>query len=190
MFDAEQYYEDFIRYADLAKTQQAECNLGVTPHTGGSIKDPLMQNVTLYDVVNRKYAGFGQLLLDLWYGGTPQHPYAHKMHEVRQPIAKSFNGVHTSWELEEWLYVFLTHRVMGSAIDYGRKYAGYGPTILPELYRAWDLDDLVLVMQEFLPHLSLLEFQSLLDFLLLWLLVSLHLWLLENLLVLLLQLLL
>lgn len=141
------YYDDFLYYHRLATTQQAECNLGSVPHEQGTVKDPLMQNVHLYDVVNRKYAGFTQIVLDLWYGETPEHPYFHKLHEVRKPIARSFTGVHSSWGLAEWLYVFLLHRVTGSGINYAKKPSGYNNTILPKLKYCDSIEDMVQVIQ-------------------------------------------
>lgn len=141
------YYDDFLRYHKMAKTQQAECNLGIIAHEEGSVKDPLMQNVHLYDVVNRKYAGFTQILLDLWYGNTDDHPYIHKMHEVREPIAESFTGAHSVWGMAEWLYVFLVHRVTGSGINYAKKPSGYNNTILPQFKYCESIDDMVKVIQ-------------------------------------------
>lgn len=127
------YYDEMVRYAGMAKVQQIECNLGIIPHMDGSIKDDLMRYVELYDVVNRKYAGFTQIVLDLFYNTSPEHPYAHKLHAVRQPICKSFEGVENVWGLAEWLYVFILHRVTGSGINYAKKPSGYNNTILPKL---------------------------------------------------------
>jgi len=140
------YYSDFLRYHEMATTQQAECNLGTVPHEKGSVKDPLMQHVHLYDVVNRKYAGFTQILLDLWYGLSPNHPYADKLHDVRRPICKAFNGVQSTWSMEDWLYVFLVHRVTGSGINYAKKPSGYNNTILPHLKYCESIDDMVKVI--------------------------------------------
>jgi hypothetical protein len=141
------YYDDFLRYHKMATTQQAECNLGIVAHEEGSVKDPLMQNVHLYDVVNRKYAGFTQILLDMWYGHENDHPYWGKLHEVRTPIAKSFTGVHGTWKMAEWLYVFLVHRVTGSGINYAKKPSGYNNTILPQFKYCEDIDDMVKAVQ-------------------------------------------
>jgi len=151
MFDRELYYEEFLRYTEMATVQQYECNLGTIPHDVGTVTDPLMRNVTLYDVVNRKYAGFGQLLQDMWHGGSSSHPYRDKLHPIRKPVAESFTGVCDYWALEEWMYAFIIHRMTGSAIDYKLQYAGYGPTILPKLHPAKNLDDMVEIMRRELP---------------------------------------
>lgn len=147
----EAYIEDFLRYFHLAKIQQVESNLGLTPHSEGSVQDELMRAVTLYDVVERKYAGFTQILLDLWYGDTPQHPYARHIAaqdgpaaRVRKPIAARFGPAHTrAWGLSEWLYVFLIHRVTGSGINYAKQPSGYHNTILPMLDPSLDQIGLV-----------------------------------------------
>lgn len=141
------YYDEFLRYHKMATTQQAESNLGQVAHEEGSVQDDLMRHVHLYDVVNRKYAGFTQILLDLWYGEGEDHPYAHKLHSVRKPICKAFDGVHSYWGMAEWLYVFILHRVTGSGINYARKPSGYNNTILPQLRGCHSIEDMVLAIQ-------------------------------------------
>ena len=46
------YYDEFLRYFQMAKTQQEECNLGRIKHADSSVNDDLMKHVELYDVVN------------------------------------------------------------------------------------------------------------------------------------------
>ena len=38
-----------------------------------------MENVELYDVVERKYAGFSQIVNDIFYQKTDDHPYIDKI---------------------------------------------------------------------------------------------------------------
>jgi len=142
------YYDEMVRYAGMAKTQQVECNLGVIPHMKGRVQDDLMRHVELYDVVNRKYAGFTQIILDLWYNTSPDHPYAHKLHEVRRPICESFSGVESEWGLAEWLYVFIVHRVTGSGINYAKKPSGYNNTILPKFSSCNTIEQMVRAIKE------------------------------------------
>lgn len=141
------YYDEFLRYHQMARTQQHECNLGTVPHEDGTVKDDLMRHVHLYDVVNRKYAGFTQIVLDLWYGEHEEHPYYGKLHDVRKPICKAFDGVHSSWGLAEWLYLFILHRVTGSGINYAKKPSGYNNTILPQLSGCTTIEDMARVIQ-------------------------------------------
>ena len=44
------YYDEFLRYYQMAKTQQEECNLGIIKHADSSVPDDLMKHVELYDV--------------------------------------------------------------------------------------------------------------------------------------------
>lgn len=142
------YYAEMVRYAGMAKIQQIECNLGVIPHMEGSVQDNLMRHVELYDVVNRKYAGFTQIILDLWYNTSKDHPYTNKLHDIRRPICKSFEGVEGCWGLKEWLYVFIVHRVTGSGINYAKKPSGYNNTILPKFSQCDSVADMVKVIRE------------------------------------------
>ena len=135
------YYDEFLRYYSMAKIQQEECNLGTISHAESSVDDTLMKNVHLYDVVNRKYAGFSQILLDMWHGTDLDHPYFGKFHDVRLPICKAFDK--QSWGINEWLYVFLLHRVTGSGINYAKNPSGYHNTILPEFHDCLTVDDIV-----------------------------------------------
>lgn len=135
------YYDEFLRYYEMAKIQQKECNLGSIPHIESSINDDLMKNVHLYDVVNRKYAGFSQILLDMWHGLDFDHPYFGKLHNVRLPICEKFGN--QEWGIKEWLYVFMVHRVTGSGINYAKNPSGYHNTILPEFHDCETVDEMV-----------------------------------------------
>ena len=73
------YYDDFLEYFKKAQTQQELCNLGVVPHSESGVGDSLMETVELYDVVERKFAGFSQIVNDVFYGWTEDHPYWVKM---------------------------------------------------------------------------------------------------------------
>ncbi len=68
------YYDEFIRYFDLAQKQQDLCNLGTVGYMESNMGDSLMEHIELYDVVERKYAGFSQIVNDIFYGWTPEHP--------------------------------------------------------------------------------------------------------------------
>lgn len=142
MIQTTQYYDEFLRYHKMAKTQQEECNLGGILHSKGSVKDQLMRNVTLYDVVDRKYAGFTQILLDIWYGNTKAHPYHGKFHDTRAEIAKNFTGWRAKRTLPEILYVFMVHRLAGSGINYAKQPSGYHNTALPDFYKAETIDQM------------------------------------------------
>ena len=122
------YYDDFIRYFHLAKDQQEKCNVpNFMPHLQSGMNDDLMENVELYDVVERKYAGFSQIINDIFYGWTDKHPYWARMQAgeataQRELVANNWTGkVHS---LDTWLFLFILHRVTGSAINYATKPSG------------------------------------------------------------------
>ncbi len=142
------YYDEFLRYFQLAKDQQAKCNLGTIPYKESQMGDALLENVELYDVVERKFAGFSQIVNDVFYGWDPSHPYWHKMQaghhsKQRKIVATNWTGKQKVFGLEEWLYVFLLHRVCGSGINYSQKPSGYHNTLLFELYKCNTIEDMV-----------------------------------------------
>jgi len=141
------YYDEFLRYHEMAKKQQELCNLGLTPHHESGVDDPLMEHVHLYDVVERKYAGFSQIINDVFYGYSKQHPYwfqieADKASPQRMEITRSWSGKRRDFTVAAWLYVFIVHRVTGSGINYARKPSGYNNTILPKLAEARSIGDM------------------------------------------------
>src|SRR5579864_5377775 len=145
-----EYYDEFLRYFSMAKTQQELCNTSREPPYGmlkhedvpyELVPDDLMRNVHLYDVVERKYAGFSQIVNDCFYGWTEEHPYWKKMEAgdvswQREDVARNWTGKHSDFSVPEWLYVFILHRVCGSAINYSTKPSGYHNTILFDLWKA------------------------------------------------------
>jgi hypothetical protein len=148
------YYDEYLRYYDLANRQQALCNLGTTPYIESNMGDDLLEHVELYDVVERKYAGFSQIINDVFYGWTPEHPYWHKMsiglHTTqRSTVAKNWTGKHSDFSLPEWLYVFIVHRICGSGINYSFKPSGYYNTILFNLYRCKTIEEMVLMIKNY-----------------------------------------
>ena len=145
------YYDDFLTYFEKAKLQQERCNLGVVPHSESGVGDALMENVELYDVVERKFAGFSQIVNDVFYGWTPSHPYWTKMDagfhtKERKVVAKRWKKKH---DVKTWLYVFLLHRVTGSAINYAKIPSGYHNTLLFDLHECDTIAEMVEVMRSF-----------------------------------------
>jgi hypothetical protein len=147
MIEKTEYYDEFLRYYDLAKDQQDKCNVsanapyGMIDHADSNLGDDLMEKVELYDVVERAYAGFSQIVQDCFHGWTPSHPYwqkmkAGKVSKQRIEVANDWTGKQDVFGLPEWLYVFILHRVCGSAINYALKPSGYYNTLLFKLHRA------------------------------------------------------
>ena len=153
MIERTKYFDEFLRYFALAKKQQSITNLG-TGEFEGSVPDDLMCQVQLYDVIERKYAGFGQILCDLFYGWNPDHPYWKKMSrgrptEERKTVARSCDALRHRFGLEEWAYVFLVHRITGSAINYAKIPSGYHNTVLPAFSSCHTVEDMVDVVRGF-----------------------------------------
>ena len=140
------YYEDFLKYFELAKDQQIKCNVpNFGEHLSSNMNDDLMENVELYDVVERKYAGFSQIINDIFYGWTDKHPYWSRMQAgaatpQRELVANNWTG--KTHSLDTWLFLFILHRVCGSAINYATKPSGYHNTILFKLHLADGIEDM------------------------------------------------
>ena len=146
------YYDDFLDYYKKAQTQQELCNLGIVPHSDSGVGDALMETIELYDVVERKYAGFSQIVNDVFYGWTEKHPYWTKMDagfhtKERKIVAKRWKKKH---DVKTWLYVFLLHRVTGSAINYAKIPSGYHNTLLFDLHECDNIAEMVDVMRSYL----------------------------------------
>ena len=69
-----------------------------------------MEQVELYDVVERAYAGFSQIVQDCFHGWTPESlPYwkqmqAAPMHTLNvKRVAKDWTGKQDEFDLPEWL---------------------------------------------------------------------------------------
>lgn len=146
------YYDEFIRYYNMAKVQQDECNLGIIKHCESSVNDDLMKHVELYDVVERKYAGFSQIVNDVFYGFSKDHPYWHKMElglmtKQREIVSKNWTGKRSIFGLKDWLFLFMFHRLTGSGINYAQKPSGYHNTLLFEMHQADNIDQMIEVVK-------------------------------------------
>jgi hypothetical protein len=148
------YYDEFLRYYNMAKVQQEECNLGVISHENTSVNDDLMKHVHLFDVVERKFAGFSQIVNDVFYGWSDEHPYWHQMQlgrtsKQREYVAKNWTGKRKSFGLPEWLYLFLLHRLTGSGINYAQKPSGYHNTLLFHLHECDTIGQMVEIVKTY-----------------------------------------
>ena len=149
-----EYYDEYLRYFTLANTQQEKCNLGTVAYLESRMGDDLLEHVELYDVVERKFAGFSQIMHDCYHGWTPSHPYWTKMERgihsrYREVVAKNWTGKHSDFGLAEWLYVFIVHRVTGSGINYAVKPSGYHNSILFSLHESKTIEDMVKIIKNY-----------------------------------------
>jgi hypothetical protein len=150
LIEKTRYYFDFLEYYKKAERQQELCNLGIVPHAHSGVGDSLMENVELYDVVERKYAGFSQIVHDVLYGWTPEHPYFLKMEggyatEERMRVTRLWTG--KQLEEADWIYLFLLHRVTGSAINYAKIPSGYHNTLLFHLHECDNIEEMTQVVR-------------------------------------------
>lgn len=104
-----EFFKDFCNYYEKASHLQLENR---KLYVGRSIDDPIMENITIYDTVNRRYAGFSKALEDI-HG---------KREEAFLKRYADFSG---SLSLEEFHLVHLVHRFTGSG-------ASFQPTLLPD----------------------------------------------------------
>jgi len=140
------YYDEFLRYAKMSKWQHENCNLGTVAYSKTPFDDDLIKNVFLYDVCERKYAGFTQLLLDIYYD-VDTHPYKDKMPKWRFDLTESFDT--TFWSLQEWLFVFFVHRLTGSGINYASHKSGYYNSVVLHFIECDSIEDMVKVIENF-----------------------------------------
>lgn len=154
VIDTNEYYEDFLLYYNKAKKQQELSNLGIVSHDSSGVDDELMHHVELYDVIERKYAGFSQIKNDAFYGWSENHPYWDKMKqgyytEERKLIATNWSGKQGTFDMAEWLYVFILHAVTGSGINYAKKPSGYHKSLLFHLHECESIEDMVEVVKTY-----------------------------------------
>jgi len=150
---ATKYYDEFLRYYEMAKDQQSKTNLGWKDPLTSTV-DPLMNNVYLYDVVERGFAGFSQIIHDCFYGSSEAHPYHEKM--KHSPVWKERNTIIQRWDsqrkrydLAEWLYIFMVHRITGSAINYATIPSGYHNSILFDLWQGDTIEEMAEIIRTY-----------------------------------------
>lgn len=139
------YFWDFLDYYKKAKVLQDECNLGGKPYLG-MVGDDLMEQVTIYDTVERRYAGFSNMLQDLWLG--TKNPKFFKQSQWHQEMCKAYDGL--DWDMTTWIYVFLVHRLTGSGASFERDH-GYRNTILPQLHDLKGIDEMAEFIKVYHP---------------------------------------
>ena len=113
------YFKDFINYYRKAEVLQNNCVLGdASPN--GLVNDALMEQVHIYDVVNRQFADINNMVQDTFYGTkTPKIGQALEKNgkEYMDTLLK-FDQKRNVWTRKEYLYAFLVHRITGSAASY------------------------------------------------------------------------
>ena len=119
------FYEDFIEYHWRAKKLQ-DRNTG-KGHPKSLTLDPLMDNVAIYDCVERKYAGFSNALEDLHGTRLPK--------DARRLPKYDF-------DLYSWNFMHLFHRFTGSGASFESDH-GYRNSHVGRLAEIGDVDKMV-----------------------------------------------
>ncbi len=105
------YLIDFLEYYKRAKILEDR------NHRNGKRKSsgcPLQDNVSIYDTIHRRYAGFSNVLRDLHAGEKPDATFSSR---IKVPTKK--------WDLATWLYLYGVHRMTGSGASFFPKNQGW-----------------------------------------------------------------
>ena len=119
------FFEDFIEYHWRAQKLQ-DRNIGKA-HPKTLTLDPLMDNVHIYDCVERKYAGFCNAIEDL--------------HGTRLPKGAE-RLPNYNFDLYTWNFIHLFHRFTGSGASFESDH-GYRNSHIGQLAELGDVDKMV-----------------------------------------------
>lgn len=96
-------------------------NIGRKGYTG-PCGDPLQDHIPIYDTVRRRYAGFSNVLEQLWYG--------HEAPKIQRNRKEGWDHPQFHGSEGDWLYLCLVHRVTGSGASFEWDH-GWRNTIVP-----------------------------------------------------------
>lgn len=123
------YWEDFKNYYKKAAKLQ---NINIASDNGRDtsedlhVNDPLQHYITIYDTVDREFAGFSNAIQQIWYGSK---------NPKKWQIDTRFDGyqLHTM----DWFWLFMIHRVTGSGASFSYDH-GFRNSILADMALAGD----------------------------------------------------
>lgn len=131
IFKGTKYLDDFVHYYKKA-LQMEKKSLGLEYM---KIKDPLMENVHIYNITERRNAGFSNILEDMWKGNDRHKTFAGAKIPGVLPMKKQDFDIYT------WHYLFLVHRITGSGASFDPDH-GYRNTIIPDLLKYDNMFDM------------------------------------------------
>lgn len=116
------YFFEALHYANKAKKLQTASLAGKrVPKVG----DPLMEAIPIYNTVERRYAGFSNVLEQLWYGKDAPKLHANidrgfvlSTDKPWKTSISTFHYLDSIRALEKWLYITLVHRITGSGASF------------------------------------------------------------------------
>ena len=125
------HWDNFIQYYNRCN-ELMQINIGSEQGRDTSeplhVDDPMMHYITIYDVVERRYAGFSNALQQVWYGSD----------NPKQWQADSrFDGIHDRITELDWLFIFLIHRVTGSGASFTFDH-GFRNSIISDMVANFD----------------------------------------------------
>lgn len=115
------YFVEAVDYWRRAKMLQ-EMNLGLRRR--GKVGDQLQEAIPIYDTVQRRYAGFSNVLEQLFYGEKAPKIAVNKANYRNYP---RFKGTTI-----EWMYVCLVHRICGSGASFEHDH-GWRNSVVPQM---------------------------------------------------------
>lgn len=119
------YWEDFKDYYAKCVVLQ---DINVNSEKGRDVledlhvDDPLMHHITIYDVVERKYAGFSNAIQQIWCGSDNPKKWQR---------VNAFDILRINFTEKDWLWLFLLHRVTGSGASFSSDH-GFRNSILAD----------------------------------------------------------
>ncbi len=125
------YLVEALEYHYRAERLQKRA-LGLLPPTF-TTGDLLQDNVPIYDTVQRRYAGFSNVLDQLWYG--PSAPKYNRFLDLMTSHGYPTQQIGPNLTPKQWLYLALVHRVTGSGASFMRDH-GWRNTIVPYMAQA------------------------------------------------------
>ena len=121
-----EHWEEFKEYYKKAAALQ-EINIAAPLGRDTSeplhVNDPLQHHITIYDTVDRCFAGFANAIQQVWYGSENPKQWQ---------VDKRCDGLQESLGLEEWLWLFLFHRLTGSGASFSHDH-GFRNSVLLEI---------------------------------------------------------
>ena len=118
------YWEDFKQYYSKASKLQT-INISSLEGRNTSedlhVDDPLQHHITIYDTVDREFAGFSNAIQQIWYGSN---------NPKKWQIDTRFDGyqLHTM----DWFFLFLMHRITGSGASFSYDH-GFRNNVLADM---------------------------------------------------------
>ena len=145
------YFDDFIAYYRKAEILQDKCVLGNAAYTDVGIEDNLMEQVYIYDVVNRQFADINNVVQDVWNGSKTSkvEQAIRKNGDTYYSILAEFSTKRNVWTRLEYMYAFLVHRITGSAASYVEDHGYRNSVVAREFWKCDTIDQMIEVVRNY-----------------------------------------